>query len=168
MPGLTTTSGQLMDGFFQKAKLSEAARVQATHGKPNVWRAREGYAASALDGIWATPPYLHNGSVLTLYGLLSPVSERPTKFRLGSGKYDPQKVGFASDGHFEFDTSIPGNSNSGHTWGTDLEEPDRFALIEFLKVVREWGILRSLTGYWPPVPQKDKNHKPVALGRRPQ
>lgn len=168
MRGLTDMTNRLMDGFFQKAKLSETAKVQATHGKPNCWRAREGYAASALDGIWATPPYLHNGSVPTLYDLLSPVSKRPTKFRLGSGKYDPQKVGFASDGHFEFDTSIPGNSNSGHTWGTELEEPDRFALIEFLKVVREWGIPRSLTGYWPPVPQKDKNHKPVALRRRPQ
>jgi len=98
----------------------------------------------ALDGIWATPPYLHNGSVPTLYDLLSPVSKRPSKFRLGSGRYDPQKVGFASDGYFELDTSIRGNSNSGHTWGTDLEEPDRFALVEFLKVVREWGIPRSL------------------------
>ena len=140
MPKLFRLTNGLMNGFFQAAKLSEAARVQATRGKDNIWRPREGYAASALDGIWATPPYLHNGSVPTLYDLLSPVSKRPTKFRLGSGKYDPQKVGFASDGHFEFDTSIPGNSNSGHTWGTDLEEPDRFALVEFLKVVREWGI----------------------------
>jgi hypothetical protein len=145
MEVLTKLSNQLIEGFFREAKLSEDERVQATHGKLNVWRVREGYAASALDGIWATPPYLHNGSVPTLYDLLSPVSKRPTKFQLGSGKYDPQKVGFASDGRFEFDTSLPGNSNSGHTWGTNLEEPDRLALVEFLKKVREWGIPRSLT-----------------------
>ena len=54
----------------------------------------DGYANSPLDGIWARSPYLHNGSVPTLYDLLLPASERPLTFYLGTREYDPEKVGF--------------------------------------------------------------------------
>jgi hypothetical protein len=53
-----------------------------------------GYKARPLDGIWATAPYLHNGSVPTLYHLLLPPAERPKSFWLGSRDYDAEKVGY--------------------------------------------------------------------------
>ena len=67
--------------------------------------------------VWATAPFLHNGSVPTLYDLLSPVAERPKKFWLGSLDFDPAKLGYASHrqtGLFALDTSLKGNSNAGH------------------------------------------------------
>ena len=52
------------------------------------------YKARPLNGIWATAPYLHNGSVPTLDDLLKPPSERPKRFRVGCTEFDPVKVGF--------------------------------------------------------------------------
>ena len=56
-------------------------------------RSSPAYKPRPLAGIWATAPFLHNGSVPTMYDLLSPVSERPKTFRVGSREYDPQKLG---------------------------------------------------------------------------
>jgi hypothetical protein len=105
------------------------------------------YKGRSLNGIWATAPYLHNGSVPTLYDLLLPASERPKTFLVGSREFDPVKVGFKSTGYagFNFDTSLPGNSNAGHEYGTydvilpdgtvvkALTEEDRLDLLEYLK-----------------------------------
>ena len=101
------------------------------------------YKARPLNGIWATAPYLHNGSVPTLYDLLLPVDaeegepRRPEVFYVGSREFDPDRIGFASsDGPFEFDTSRPGNSNKGHVYGAgNLSEEDRMALLEYLKTL---------------------------------
>jgi hypothetical protein len=104
------------------------------------------YKARPLDGIWATPPYLHNGSVPNLYALLSPVDERPTKFYLGNREYDPVNVGYRYDkleGGFELDTRIRGNYNTGHEFnngkngviGRLLTPQERRALVEFLKTM---------------------------------
>jgi hypothetical protein len=93
------------------------------------------YKGRALDGIWATAPYLHNGSVPTLYDLLLPAGPlpggppipgdlpgmeyRPSTFMVGSREFDPVKVGFKTSGYagFEFLTTKPGNSNAGHEYG---------------------------------------------------
>jgi RoxA-like, cytochrome c-like len=78
-----------------------------------------GYKARPLEGIWATPPYLHNGSVPNLYQLLVPVASRSPKFYLGSTRFDPLDVGYQVDqiaGSFEMDTSLPGNRNEGHEY----------------------------------------------------
>jgi len=115
------------------------------------------YRPRPLSGQWATPPFLHNGSVPTLYHLLSPVNERPTTFLVGSRDFDPVHVGLvlpengATNGDL-FDTSLPGNSNKGHEfnhgyvkWTADkpptngmvgplLSPDDRLAIIEHLKV----------------------------------
>lgn len=105
--------------------------------RPNVWRASNAYAARPLNGIWATAPYLHNGSVPTLYDLLLPASKRPKTFTLGSREYDPKKLGFESDETneklFLFDTSLPGNSNAGHEFDLDWKDSERYALLEYLK-----------------------------------
>ena len=97
-----------------------------------------GYKARPLAGIWATSPFLHNGSVPTLYDLLLPPLERPVTFAVGDQHFDPKKVGYVSgyqEGLFYFDTRLEGNLNSGHLYGTYLNESDRLDLLEFLKTL---------------------------------
>jgi len=96
------------------------------------------YAARPLDGVWAAAPYLHNGSVPTLYDLLLPPAQRPKTFALGAREYDPVKLGFVvitacDQQDCLVDTTRTGDGNGGHLWGTDLSEADRMALLEFLK-----------------------------------
>jgi hypothetical protein len=93
------------------------------------------YRGRPLEGIWATAPYLHNGSVPNLDELLKPANARVKTFRLGSREYDRDKVGFRSDKGQLFDTSLPGNSNRGHEYGLkDLADPKKkAALMEYLK-----------------------------------
>lgn len=125
------------------------------------------YKARPLNGVWATAPYLHNGSVPSLYDLLLPQhldgerangevcngKTRPQSFWVGSREFDPLRVGFKQDDYpantgFLFDTTLPGNSNSGHEYaagftagmGTDqplsmLCESERLELLEFLKTL---------------------------------
>jgi len=96
------------------------------------------YAPRPLYGIWAASPYLHNGSVPTLYHLLLPPDQRPKTFALGSREYDPVKLGFVVDTNCSqqdclVDTTRVGDGNGGHPFGTDLTEADRMALLEYLK-----------------------------------
>jgi hypothetical protein len=89
------------------------------------------YKARPLNGVWATAPYLHNGSVPNLWELLS--EKRSDTFRIGDRVFDPEKVGFTSSGGFVFDTKLPGNWNTGHRYGLTLDDSARKCLIEFLK-----------------------------------
>ncbi|HEY3620956.1 MAG TPA: di-heme-cytochrome C peroxidase [Roseiarcus sp.] len=96
------------------------------------------YAARPLYGIWAAAPFLHNGSVPTLYHLLLPPDQRPKRFALGAREYDPVKLGFVVNTNCSpqdclVDTSETGEGNGGHLWGTDLSESDRMAVLEYLK-----------------------------------
>lgn len=93
------------------------------------------YRARPLNGVWATGPFLHNGSVPTLADLLRPAAERPAKFLVSNGAFDPVNVGFGSegDGGFVLDTNVPGNANGGHEYGVALTEAERRALLEYLK-----------------------------------
>ena len=95
------------------------------------------YKARPLNGAWASSPYLHNGSVPTLYDLLLPEAERPARFAVGRWTYDPVKVGYVSEGEdpWVFDTSVDGNRNTGHLYGTTLSDADRWALVEYLKTL---------------------------------
>jgi mono/diheme cytochrome c family protein len=97
----------------------------------------KGYKAPQLQGVWATAPYLHNGSVPTLDDLFKPSSQRPSNFMVGSREFDPDKVGFETEkGKSNFDTTLKGNSNLGHEgpgFGTELNKDDREALIAYLK-----------------------------------
>jgi processive rubber oxygenase RoxA-like protein len=106
-------------------------------GSPgNCTGAAKVYKAAPLGGIWATAPYLHNGSVASLYQLLLPASERLSTFKVGSRQFDPQNVGFdAAAGSFDFDTSVVGNSNKGHEYGKQLTDAERWQLVEFLKTL---------------------------------
>ncbi len=96
------------------------------------------YKARPLDGIALTAPYLHNGSVPSLYELLLPPSQRSTSFHVGNTEYDPVNVGYATErvnGSVVIDTTALGNSNAGHVYGTALTDAERYALIEHLKTL---------------------------------
>ena len=109
-----------------------------------------GYQAPPLDGIWATAPYLHNGSVPTLATLLKS-SDRPARFyrppSTGFEHYDTEHVGWKFDRPSDqpeatvdrtrslFDVSRFGLSNGGHTFGDKLSDDDRSKLIEYLKTL---------------------------------
>jgi hypothetical protein len=105
------------------------------------FKSTNGYVSVPLDGIWLRAPYLHNGSVPSLAALLDPVDQRPTRFWRGYDVFDPAGVGFVSDGpeaeHIgtSYETSRPGNSNAGHTYGVSLSVQSKRALIEFLKTL---------------------------------
>jgi hypothetical protein len=93
--------------------------------------------AGPLLGIWATGPFLHNGSIPNIYELLSPPEERSTTFWVGNQELNTEKLGFVSDqqaGYFKFDTRLPGNHNSGHIYpNKPYTHHQRLALIEYLK-----------------------------------
>ena len=109
-----------------------------------------GYVAPPLDGVWATAPYLHNGSVPTLAALLE-TNARPTYWRFARAEpdYDPQTLGwdhvvldagqdeYASidEQKWVYDTTRPGYSNQGHDFGDELSTDERRALLEYLKTL---------------------------------
>ena len=111
-----------------------------------------GYQAPPLDGVWATAPYLHNGSVPTLAALLDS-STRPKRFyrppSTGFENYDAEAVGWKHEAPDDgatpsgapdkarslFDSSRFGLGNGGHTFGDSLSGDDRRDLIEYLKTL---------------------------------
>jgi hypothetical protein len=128
------------------------AQERGPQGEPYHGLHRGGYQAPSLDGLWATAPYLHNGSVPTVYQVLKS-SARPkifTRSFLGRREdYDPQKLGWkitlpdkvpdaaspALQRRMIYDTTRPGRGNGGHTFGDGLSEAERLALIEYLKML---------------------------------
>lgn len=95
----------------------DPAAIEGGEAMEDVIRAPLGYKARPLDGVWATPPFLHNGSVPTLDDLLRPAAERPEVFYTGSTRFDPVKVGYETSqfaGATRFDTRESGNRNAGH------------------------------------------------------
>ncbi len=121
-------------------KLAEAIgyRVPAEGFPPYRPKNLLAYRARPLDGIWATAPYLHNGSVQSLYELLKPANKRKKAFYVGSNRFDTKHVGFESKKtgrRFLLDTTLPSNSNVGHEYGVALSKEEKWALIEFLKTL---------------------------------
>jgi hypothetical protein len=103
---------------------------------------RGSYESRVLQGIWATAPYLHNGSVPTLAELLKPPAQRVPEFKVGSA-YDTEAVGLARE-QAQFDYTMntmdcsdlnSGNSRCGHDFGTRLSDDDKRALLEYLKTL---------------------------------
>lgn len=126
-----------------KRCLTEASPVLAYKGRP-------------LTGVWATPPFLHNGSVATLFDLMLPPADRPRTFALGTREFDPERVGFVNEAsstpwkteqaarentfvfetHDGFGQPIPGNDNGGHDYGNArFSDEERWALVEYMKAV---------------------------------
>jgi hypothetical protein len=97
------------------------------------------YKGRPLDGIWATAPYLHNGSVPNLYQLLVSAERKP--FYVGSRQFDPKHVGFdlADKSGTFLDTGISGNLSTGHDgaiYGGELDmDTEVWPLIEYMKTL---------------------------------
>jgi hypothetical protein len=112
---------------------------QAANGKAPPPR-KGFYEARVLQGIWATAPYLHNGSVPTLAELLKPPADRVKSFKVGPA-YDTTNVGLATEQtQFSYQLQTTdcsnlnsGNSNCGHSFGTQLMPDEKKALLEYLK-----------------------------------
>lgn len=111
--------------------------------EPQSWfEPEQGYMAPPLDGVWSTAPYLHNGSIPTIYNLLNSKT-RPKYWKRSdnTAKYDWEKVGWENKyrggikDHNVYDTSLPGYGNQGHTFADDFTETERMAVIEYLKTL---------------------------------
>ncbi|HLJ98215.1 MAG TPA: hypothetical protein VKU02_33965 [Gemmataceae bacterium] len=136
----------------ERLNQSWLAREMGPEGKPYKLHDHQAYQAPPLDGIWATAPYFHNSSVPTIYHVLNSKA-RPKAFtrsyRTEKEDYDSVKLGWkitvlsspadASLPGWEqrkiYDTTLPGRGNGGHTFGDDLSEDERMAVIEYLKTL---------------------------------
>jgi hypothetical protein len=144
-------SKAVLESAIAKAKVPEAdmANLLGYRELPTPRPPMKVYKAAPRDGVWATPPFMHNGSVPNLYEMLVPARERTRKFCVGR-EFDPVKVGLDTTcrpGAFEIDTAQRGNSNAGHSFedgprgngivGPQLTDEQRWALVEYLKSIPE-------------------------------
>jgi hypothetical protein len=140
----------------QKIDQQEMRELVEGYGALDIPQVIKVYKARPLAGVWATAPYLHNGSVPNLYEMLVPRERRSRRFFISRMNFDPVMVGLVkdkmADKGFWFDTFIPGNLNIGHEFragygghgpgstpspgviGPELTEDERWALIEYLKI----------------------------------
>ncbi|PWQ92776.1 di-heme-cytochrome C peroxidase [Leucothrix pacifica] len=144
--------------WFKQNHTPRAEQAGLEGNRPNCLQVGKGYKARPLNGIWATAPFLHNGSVPTLYDLLSPLEDRPDFVQLGSHHFDAGKVGIQQDeslnkkliaqqsashsltpdykdGLFILDTRQAGNRNTGHVF--DDEETESVSGIIGPKLTEE-------------------------------
>jgi hypothetical protein len=122
----------------------EGAQIQGIPlpGAATAPPAKGSYEARVMQGIWATAPYLHNGSVPTLAELLKPADQRAKAFKVGPA-YDTLNVGLAAEQtQFNFTLTTTdcsdrnsGNSRCGHEFGTQLSADEKKALLEYLKTL---------------------------------
>jgi mono/diheme cytochrome c family protein len=135
--------------YFNKSWI---ARELGPDGKPYRFLEAKGYQAPPLDGVWATAPYFHNSSAPTVYHVLNSRA-RPKIYTRTYGTaredYDEVKLGLKINvlpsnpgtklSGFEqrkiYDTTLPGRANTGHTYGDELTEAERFEVIEYLKTL---------------------------------
>ena len=119
------------------------------YGQSKVLAEPDGYVAPPLDGIWASGPYLHNGSVPTLWHMLHP-DKRPTQWQASRDEdFDTTRVGIAIEPSLPsvgtiadplrkrdvFDTSQFGKSAAGHTYPDSLTPDEKRAVLEYLKTL---------------------------------
>jgi mono/diheme cytochrome c family protein len=150
--GLRAVTSKIRDTNYDALGLSAEQRLDWSGFRDDGVVAPLAYRARPLGGLWATPPFLHNGSVPSLYQMLLPADRRDKTFYVGSREFDPKNVGYSMakfEGGFEFRTDQPndphpGNSNSGHEFrntpgkgviGPELSDEDRWAIIEYLKTL---------------------------------
>ena len=147
----TSLMGEIIATALADLKMSDAEKANL-HGYreyPEPPHPDLVYKAAPRDGVWATGPFMHNGSVPNLYEMLIPAKERTKKFYVGRD-FDPVKVGvdtIGKSGQFMLDTALVGNSNAGHSFengprgngviGSLLTDEERWALVEYLKSIPE-------------------------------
>ena len=138
------------------------------HGRKGISVAPCGYKARPLVGVWATPPFFHNGSVPSLFDMLS--ETRPAHPILGNPEFDPVRVGLVQEpapGTVTMDTALPGNSNAGHWFTNDtarkgrvgraFADAEKYDLIEYLKsaTYADYPATAIATTAIPPMPCVD-------------
>ncbi|WP_376100225.1 di-heme-cytochrome C peroxidase [Roseomonas sp. CCTCC AB2023176] len=146
--GLQRVTSAVIGRWYDANGITPERRREMDGYRVNEWRAPAAYRARPLNGVWATAPYLHNGSVPTLYQMLLPADRRDRVFFVGSRQFNPREVGFETtpfDGGFRFDTAVPGNLNRGHEFrdaprgngvvGPALTDQQRWDIVEFLKTL---------------------------------
>lgn len=113
----------------------------ATSEPKSAFTPNQGYVAPPLDGVWASAPYFHNGSVPNLYEVLNSEARTERWTRTGDAKdVDWDKMGWNYDPEpknkkWTFDTTLPGFSNVGHYFGDKLTDEERWAVVEYLKTL---------------------------------
>lgn len=147
--GLAYVTAYVENHAYREANVTPAEKPDMDgFGLPIGVQELRAYKARPLAGVWATAPFLHNGSVPSIYQLLSPQDERASTFYKGTFEYDPKHLGYRTEAFtngFVFDTRITGNHNSGHEFragergngviGRLLQPEERWALLEYLKVL---------------------------------
>jgi hypothetical protein len=146
--GLRLVTTNIAAQKYDELHLTPEQRIEWDGYRADGVRADLVYRARLLEGIWATPPFLHNGSVPNLYEMLIPADKRDKTFYVGSREFDPKYVGYNTakfEGGFEFRTDVTGNSNAGHEFknaplgkgviGPELTDDERWQIIEYLKVI---------------------------------
>jgi mono/diheme cytochrome c family protein len=166
--GLNILGLIIRDRYYTEHRFTAAQRAcYEGFGMLDIPQIVAGYKPRPLEGVWATPPFLHNGAVPNLYELLSPAHERSRTFWVGRREFDPVKVGYLTDrstlkGGFLFDTRVAGNYNTGHEFraghvpydeknpqpqygviGPEFSVADRYAIIEYLKIHKDPAPARS-------------------------
>ncbi len=137
-----------LDSLSAEHRQHYAASWFADFGKKETLDEPGGYVAPTLDGIWASAPYFHNGSVPTLWHVLHP-DERPTVWQRTEDGYDRSRVGLEietfdrvpeevksrAERRLYFDTRSFGKSSGGHLFPNELDESERRAVLEYLKTL---------------------------------
>jgi hypothetical protein len=136
-----------LDALLPEQRMAYGKSWFTWHGKDRIVPDPGGYVAPPLDGVWATAPYFHNGSVPTLWHVLHP-SERPTVWQRTDDGYDQEKVGLeaptfdrmpsgisAAERRRYFDTSQSSKSATGHDFPDALNEDEKRAVLEYLKTL---------------------------------
>lgn len=141
---LIKTDPLLAEGYFNEAAAYVNWHSQSWFiNNPNAAHLvpKRGYMAPPLDGIWATAPYFHNGSVPTLADVLDS-NNRPTYWKrtFDNTDYNYQKLGWnytaETAGNAQtYNTTLEGYGNGGHTFGDHLTPQERTALLEYLKTL---------------------------------
>ena len=147
------TDPTLVEHAYSEAGLSYTDWFNRSwYGRAGLAAAGPGYVAPPLDGIWATAPYGHNGSVpnLTLWldstarprhwRSLARSAEDPADFDAVNVGWRHETLDAGQDAYADpaerarvYDTTLPGHDNGGHRFGDGLDADERAAVVEYLK-----------------------------------
>ena len=141
---LASTVDKAIDAWFIRSGVNDPQlQAEIKGGRPNCIQAGWGYKARPLNGVWATGPFLHNGSVATIRDLICPSNgQRPRFVQLGSLAFDAKNIGikqpenyqltaqkylnkglqYDDENYFILDSKILGNLNTGHHFSDQYDK----------------------------------------------
>jgi len=142
------TDPRRLEAIYEDQRLATNSGWLQYDGEYPVDLESKGYLAQPLDGIWASAPYFHNGSVPTLHHVFN-IDERPAIWKRDENGYDKKHVGLnveafdtvpeglnSREKRMYYDTSVIGASNDGHDFpDEELNAEEKTAVIEYLKTL---------------------------------